>query len=726
MPRLLLVSNRLPVTVKLERGRVVAKPSAGGLATGLWGPHQAGDGLWFGWPGDVAEFDEEQRKQTDAQLAELRTVPLYLSDEEYRRYYEGFSNGVIWPLCHYQTERVTIDSQDFGVYQEVNRRLADVVAASYQPGDTIWVHDYHLLLLPELLRERLADARIGFFLHIPFPSSEVFRILPWREQILRGLLGADLIGFHTHSYLRHFANSVLRLLGIESRTEGLEYAGRRVRLGAFPMGIDAESFAKSSDSDAVRAAVREIRGDNPALRLFVAVDRLDYTKGIPRRLLSFERFLDRNPDLQDKVRFVQVAVPSRDNIGSYQALKRRVEELLGRINSRFATPTSVPIHPMYRSLDKESVIALYRAADVMVVTPIRDGLNLVAKEFCAARTDEDGVLVLSEFAGASAELGEALRVNPYDLDQVADALKRALDMNPEERQTRMRALRRRVFDRNVHDWCRSFLHALEAGGSDPQPRPRILSRALFDGLIAEVTAREPLYLFIDYDGTLVPFATLPLLATPDREIMSLIEALAARPHTFVNLLSGRLRSDLERWFLKLPITLCAEHGLWLRSPGAEWFAVTDVATDWKQQVIEVMEEVTRQTPGSLVESKTASVAWHYRNAEAEFGLLQSHELRVHLIETLANLPVQVLQGDKVVEVRQQGVDKGTAVHRILGERAAEVSVVALGDDRTDEDMFAAVPPGSCSIHVGFKTSQARFRLPTYREARAFLQALARS
>lgn len=725
MARLLNVSNRLPVTIKLERGRVAAKPSAGGLATGLWGPHQAGEGLWFGWPGDVAKFTPEQRSETDRLLAELRTVPVYLSEEEHLRYYEGFSNSVIWPLFHYQTEKTIIDSEDFGVYQEVNRRLADVVAAAYHEDDTIWVHDYHLMLLPEMLRERLPDARIGFFLHIPFPSSEVFRILPWRDQILRGLLGADLIGFHTHSYLRHFGSAVLRLLGVEARVDSLDYGGRRIRMGAFPMGIDAEGFSKHADSESVRKMVADMRHEDPDLKIFVAVDRLDYSKGIPRRLEAFERFLHQNPELRNKVRMVQVAVPSRDKIGSYQSLRRQVDGLLGRINSRFSTPTSVPIISMYRSLKQEEVVALYRSADVMLVTPIRDGLNLVAKEFCASRNDEDGVLVLSEFAGAAAELGEAIRVNPYDLEQMSEAFLRALQMDAEERRTRMRSLRRRVFDRDVHHWCQSFLYALEYVGSsgDYHPRPRLIVRAAFDDLIAQVESREPLHLFIDYDGTLVPFAILPELAVPDKELYAILEGLSRRPNTTVHVLSGRLRSDIDKWFSHLPITLSAEHGLWLRMPGEEWTTLTELRTDWKPQITETMEEFTRQTPGSFIETKTASVAWHYRNADTDFGLFQSHELRIHLMQTMANMPVQVLQGDKVIEVRLQGVDKGAVVSTMLSEMPAGTAV-ALGDDRTDEDMFAALPEDGYSIHVGFKTTQARYRLPSFREARAFLKRLA--
>lgn len=699
------------------------KPSAGGLATGLWGPHQQGDGLWFGWPGDVGKLNAAQREEVDRKLRDLRTVPLDLSDQEYHRYYEGFSNGVFWPLCHYQIEKVSIDSRDFEVYQRVNERLADIVAASYEPGDTIWVHDYHLMLLPEMLRERVPDARIGFFLHIPWPSSEVFRILPSREAILRGLLGADLIGFHTHSYMRHFASALLRLLGLEARADSVEFGGRKVHIGAFPMGIDAAEFAETADKPEVLRSAEQIRNDPHPCRLFVAVDRLDYSKGIPRRLMAFERFLELNRDLQNKVRLIQVAVPSRDNIGSYQRLRRQVEELLGRINSRFATPTWVPIHSMYRSLGREEVIALYRAADVMTVTPLRDGLNLVAKEFCASRTDEDGVLVLSEFAGAAAELGEALRVNPYDLDKMADAFKQALDMGHEERRRRMRAMRERVFERNVHEWCRSFLHSLEQiGNREQQSRPTILRGQRLDSLVAELREAPELVILLDYDGTLVPFAAFPELAAPDPELTQLLDELGRHPRLRLHLLSGRMRADLEKWFSDLPIGLGAEHGFWLRPPAAEWRSLAEDDGAWREQVLQIMRDFADQTPGSFIETKTASAAWHYRNCDVDFGLFQSNELRVHLVGMLANMPVQVLQGEKVIEVRLQGVNKGAAAHSILGEHFAG-KVVALGDDRTDEDMFAAVQPFGYAIQVGYKSTQARFRLPGFRETRDFLRRL---
>ncbi|MBN1382117.1 MAG: bifunctional alpha,alpha-trehalose-phosphate synthase (UDP-forming)/trehalose-phosphatase [Deltaproteobacteria bacterium] len=724
MSRIIIVSNRLPITIKLERKQIVIEPSAGGLATGLWGPHQESQGLWFGWPGDVSRLNDIQLKTLEQQLNDMRSVPVYLTPKEHKRYYEGFSNGVLWPLCHYLIDRVIIESQDFGVYRQVNERFADIVASEYQAGDIIWVQDYHLMLLPQMLRERLPNARIGFFLHIPFPSSEVFRILPWRKAILEGLLGADLVGFHTLSYMRHFTGTLLRVLGVEAHVDQLTYQGREIRFGAFPMGIDAEGFSKLADTPRVQAEVEKIREEALPHKIFVAIDRLDYTKGIPRRMLAFERFLEKNPEMQEKVRFIQVAVPSRSGIGQYKTLRRQVEELLGRINGRFGTVSAVPIHSMYRSLSREEVVALYRVADVMVVTPLRDGLNLVAKEFCASRIDDDGVLVLSEFAGAAAELGEAIRVNPYDIDQVADAFKQALEMYPAERQSRMWTLRQRVTNYNVHRWVRSFLQAFEE-----IPKISVSPDLLCDpvAVIGELTDRlraaNELHLLLDYDGTLATFDLYDKLTFPDEELYQLIKELSQRSATHVYILSGCLRGDLEKWFGALPVNLYAEDGLWLRPTSQEWkLLVEELDNQWKRQVLDIMIHYVGRTPGTFVEDKTASVAWCYGNADIEFSTLQASELRIHLMGLLSNLPVEVLQGDKLIEVRMHGVHKGAAVRQILNNVHGGI-VLAMGDDSTNVEMFAALPEDAYRIHVGPIHSGLKYCLTSIGDAREFLRSL---
>ncbi|MEW5851917.1 MAG: bifunctional alpha,alpha-trehalose-phosphate synthase (UDP-forming)/trehalose-phosphatase [Myxococcota bacterium] len=459
MSRLLIVSNRLPVTVRVESGRLNVRPSAGGLATGLRGPHREHQGKWLGWPGMAARLSSSQRAELDGRLAEMGAVALYLTPGEVDRFYEEFANGVLWPLFHYLLDRVPLDQGGWDTYQKVNARFADLVAQHYQPGDRIWIHDYQLALVPGLVRQRIPDARIGFFLHIPFPAHEVFRILPWRQEILRGLLGADVVGLHTRAYVRHFRDSVAELLG-GAASGPLMHEGRRVAVGAFPISVDTAAFAAASTSDEVLTGAAGIRAANPGQLLVLGVDRLDYTKGIPRRLLAFERLLEREPSLRGRVRLLQVAVPSRTRVPAYEGFRRVVEELVGRINGAYGTPGWAPIHYMFRSFPEREVTALYRAADVMVVTPLRDGLNLVAKEFVATRTDERGVLILSELAGSAAELKEALHVNPYDVEGTAQAMRDALQMAPEEQSRRMRSLRAHVTEYDVHRWARDFLRAL--------------------------------------------------------------------------------------------------------------------------------------------------------------------------------------------------------------------------------------------------------------------------
>jgi trehalose 6-phosphate synthase/phosphatase len=395
---------------------------------------------------------------------------VWLSQAEVTRFYESVSNGVIWPLFHYLIDQIPLHVEHWQVYEAVNARFADAVVAHYRPGDRIWVHDYQLMLLPRLLRTRLPNARIGFFLHIPFPCADVFATLPPRDAVLRGLLGADLVGFHTQGYARHFAASVERVLRVPASLDGVEVDGRLVRVGVFPMGVDAADLEARSLRPEVEGELATLspRGggtDKEGVSLFVGVDRLDYTKGIPRRLLAFEQLLARYPELHERVRLIQVAVPSRTAVRAYQRFRGQVDALVGRINGAFGTPRWTPVHYLYRSVPEAQLLALYRAARVMLVTPVRDGMNLVAKEFVACRSDEDGVLVLSEFVGAAAELTDALSVNPYDVDASAETYYRALGMWPEERRARMRAMRARVRTYDVHAWAESFLTALgEQGG----------------------------------------------------------------------------------------------------------------------------------------------------------------------------------------------------------------------------------------------------------------------
>jgi len=721
--RLLIVSNRLPVRAQVTAGAVRLVASSGGLATGLRSWHERSQGLWLGWPGDVSGATTAQRDDFDRRLHERGIVPVHLSADQVDRCYHGFANRVVWPLFHYLIDRVPIDGAGWDAYRDVNEAFAEVVAREYRPDDTIWVHDYPLMLLPALLRDRLPHARIGFFLHIPFPSSEVFRILPWRRDILNGLLGADLVGFHTFAYMRHFMTSLLHVDGVEADIDRVRTGDREVKIGVFPMGVDAAAFSHLADDPDVLARVEAIRRDAGGRRIVLGIDRLDYTKGIPRRLEAIERLLAREPDLRDGMRYIQVAVPSRGEMDSYQRFRRQVEERVGHINGAYGTLRSLPVHYVHQSVSERDLVALYCAADVMLVTPLRDGMNLVAKEFVASRGDEDGVLVLSEFAGAAAELNGAITVNPYDVEGVADSIHRGLSMPPEERRARMRGLRQRVFEHDVHAWTGGFIQQLDAlrpvdahAGARPGP-------SLFTAL-AEAQRTMTLRLLLDYDGTLVPLARSPDLAAPDDELLLLLGRLAASPGLQVDIVSGRSHETMDQWFRGLPVSLWAEHGFWHRSrPGEAWEAAITVAPAWMDRVRPILEQFAASTPGSLVEVKSASVAWHYRGAPRDFGARQAHELRMLLGDLLSNQPLEVLEGKKVIEVRLRGVSKGVVAQRVGEETRPGTVIVAIGDDRTDEELFRALPPSSLTVAVGRPSTSATFRLDDHRAVRRILRSL---
>lgn len=724
--RILIVSNRLPVTLRHYQNEVKIVSSSGGLATGLRAFHKNGETLWVGWPGDHSRIPPSKLEQIKLDFQHQRAVPVFLTPEEIHTFYEGYSNNILWPLFHLQPDRLPLDaSEDWQSYCDVNEKFADVVAGIYQPDDIIWVHDYQLALLPAALRRRLPAARIGFFLHIPFPPSDIFRVLPARAEILQGMLGADLVGFHIYPYVRNFALALVRILGMEVDIDHVMHEEREVRIGAFPMGVEPETFIKLAESTRVKKEVNQILKENAGRKLLLGIDRLDYIKGIPRRLLALEKLLADNPDLVGKVRLVQVIVPSRTKVESYDRYRRQIDEIVGRINGAYATVNTVPIHHLHRSIPEAQVVALYCAADALLVTSTRDGMNLVAKEFVASRVDEDGVLVLSELVGAAAQLGEAIQINPYNLSEAAAAIRRALDMPREERRTRMRALRKRVLSLTTREWAESFTsELLQVHAENQQRKAQMNVEGNYEDLLKAAQSAHRLVLLLDYDGTLVPFADMPALARPDSELMQLLNRLWTRPRTKVHIVSGRTRASMQEWFGDLCVGLHAEHGFWSRrNPSTDWVPWRDPAAPWKAKLVPVLERFARNTPGALIEEKTASLAWHYRLADPEFGPIQARELRLFIIEMFSNAPVEVIMAEKVVEVRAAGLHKGVILPTVLDRLEFPYLILAIGDDRTDEDLFRALPEGSLAVKIGAGETAAPFRLADHRATRKFLHDL---
>lgn len=730
MARLLIVSNRLPVTVRHEHSQISIIPSAGGLATAMKGPHRDSDALWVGWPGDLGRISEEQHRVIEKEFENQRLVPVYLSSNQVKRFYEGFSNGVLWPLYHYDTEKVQRDAwANWNTFVEVNRLYAETAAASASPGDLVWIHDYQLSLMPAMLRRLRPDVTIGFFLHIPFPSSEVFRILPWRNEILEGMLGSDLIGFHTFSYLRHFRQTLTSVVRLATRGESVMVADREVRLGVFPIGIDAGYFTGMAADPKIQAEATRLTSEAGGRRIILGIDRLDYTKGLPRRLLAVERFLERHPEWRDKIRFLQITVPSRSQVESYARLRKELDEIAGRINAAHGTFGALPVHYLVRSVDDRALAALYAAADVMLVTPIRDGMNLVAKEYVAMRAHDDGVLILSEFAGAAAEMTEALIVNPFDIDQLAQYIKRALTMPQNEVHRRMKRLRQRVIGYDAFTWAEDFITGMKEVAAAATPaRPGMSSPGELDALAARLKALPALTILLDYDGTLVPFSDDPEFSVPDDDLLKLLKKLSLRPETQVHIVSGREHTQLGEWLGMLPVHLHAEHGLWARSgPAGEWTSRIPIDASAKDLLRPLFKKFARTTPGSRLEEKAAGFCWHFRMAEPEFGLEQAQRLAAAIDQLLSRNDLtarqEVLKGALVIETRPFGLNKGLVIKDMISNNIANHRMLVMGDDTTDEDMFMALPPEGTAVHIGLSKSIASWRVPNPEAARSLLRKL---
>lgn len=730
MQRIMIVSNRLPVTVSEKEGRVLFKNSTGGLATGLEPMRQRYHTLWLGWPGDTSHMSAKSLSFTDTKLRQEGYHPVSLSARELDGYYTRFANTILWPLFHMLPSLLPYDLQGWDSYKQVNARFADAIVAAYHKGDIIWIHDYHLMLVPELVRERLPQATIGFFLHIPFPMPDDFRILPWREEILKGLLGADLIGFHMPAYVNAFTRSLLQILGVEAKMNAIRSEdGRTVRMGAFPLGVDVRRFEElgRASTSKMTDALNALRQSCPQAKILLAVDRLDYTKGIVHRLLAFERFLETHSDYRGRVVLIQIATTPRPGVQAIEETKRIVNEIVGRVNGRFGEPNYQPIHYLSRQFSQDELTHLYRGSDVMVVTPIRDGMNLVAKEFCASRTDHDGVLLLSEFAGASAELGEALIVNPYDMNKTAEIYAQALAMPKEERQTRMRALRGRIKLLDNRRWSESFLQSLvhaHSGAHAELPPEMLQAVPVTPGELAHWSAHHPLALCLDYDGTLVPIVSRPEQAVPSPSLLKLLAQLTKRSDLYVSIVSGRSRQDLENWLGHLPLHLFAEHGLWEKPPFKTWQMIApDMDHTWKECIREKLTQVCLEVPGSFIEEKTQAIVWHYRQADP---LLVEHKVRAlqaQLIEILANTPIHVLAGKKIIEVRHSAFHKGESIltmRRILG---TEYQFVGIGDDTTDEDIFRCIPENGFAVRVGEGQGLARYFLSSVEQVHQYLAIL---
>ncbi|MFW7379275.1 MAG: bifunctional alpha,alpha-trehalose-phosphate synthase (UDP-forming)/trehalose-phosphatase [Oligoflexus sp.] len=728
--KMLIVSNRLPISVADDgHGDMKIKLSSGGLVSGLREIHDNSNSQWIGYLGAGQRNKLHNNNQNP--FAQDRLVPIDIPKKMYSNYYNGYANGVLWPLFHNFLATMSISDEFWEAYVQVNRIFAEEVLKLADKESFVWVHDYQLMLLPKFLKEQMPSLRIAYFHHIPFPSSEIFRAIPSRQDLIHGLLGADYIGFHTYDYVRHFMQSVQRLVGIQTGVNEVIFEDRPIKVSPHPLGVDFRSI----DSVAHNIPVDDSQDGSLASKeiiRFLGIDRLDYTKGLPERLQSFREFLKSYPEFLGKATLIQICVPSRQDIGSYNKIRASVERLVGQINGEFSKPGYTPIQYIFRSQPFEEVVRLYKTSDVCLVTPLRDGLNLVCKEFVAAKEHHDGVLILSEFAGAATEMGEAIQVNPYDVKEVARAMKQALLMSREERRQRMKALRLRLQINDNIAWAKNFVKSWVDHVKESVFDSVYLEKEVQNQLIDQVQDKKRIFVFLDYDGTLTPIVIRPEMATPSKAVDKLFASLGEVDHLKLAIVTGRPRQFCERYLSNYPVNIVSEHGSFVREKDAqEWQQPFQVPTEefekFRPEIIKLLTMAVQSVPGSHIEEKETCIVWHYREAEPKFATNQAQTLGESLQQMLAKTSLSVYHGKKSLEIRLTMANKGFGVEYFLEKENWDPehdALLTIGDDTTDEDMHRIHIKNNISIHIGRPNAYSRYYLASPDELFEFLHRLA--
>jgi len=719
--RIFIVSNRLPVTVKKNSKGFVLSPSVGGLATGLKSIFEQENCIWIGWQGLTVKSEAEKNNIT-VKLQKLRMIPIFLTPQEIKKSYEGFCNVTIWPLFHYFSQFTEYDTRMWDIYKRVNHKFYKQIESVINEDDIVWIHDYHLLLLPGILRKSFCKLTIGFFLHIPFPSYEVYRTLPYRKEILSGILGSDLVGFHTFDYARHFLSAVDHLLDIDYVSNQLVYHQRIIKVDSFPLGIDYETYARGGKSQKALKIVSKHKRYLNNCKVILSIDRLDYSKGIINRLKGYNMFLELYPEYREKVTLFIIVVPSRSKVPQYQQIKFEIDKTVGEINGRYNTIGWTPIHYYYRSFNFDNISAFYQLADIALITPLRDGMNLVAKEYIANRQEKTGVLILSEMAGAATELDEAIIINPNNIMDIVNGIKSALDMPVREQHERLQSMQQKVKRYTNHYWSNDFFDRLiEVKNLQKMMEAKSIDQEILESIITQYETARKRLIFLDYDGTLVDFSKDPQRVAPDDDLLKMISQLSKKSHVVI--ISGRDKNTLDKWLGDLEsVNLVAEHGAWYRDYNNEWQLIDPMSNDWKREIRPILDFYVGRTPGSFIEEKDFSLVWHYRKTTSELGQIRARELSQNLRFITSSLGLQILEGNKVIEVKNNGINKGRAVLRWIQQLSPDF-IMAIGDDKTDEDIFNQLSE-HITIKVGIGTTAANYRVKTPKDIRNIIIKIA--
>ena len=729
--RIVIVANRLPFKITEKDGKKELFQNSGGLVSAVMSlsqkmHHKNKSSQKILWVGN-SENTRDEFKEVDTATSTFDLYPVAIPAEINKNFYEGFCNDTIWPLFHYFPMLTVFKEKYYDDYVKANQLFMDVLRDIIQPDDFVWVHDYQLFLLPKLIRDVHPKANIGFFLHIPFPSYEVFRLLNrrWREEILQGLLGADLIGFHTNDYTQNFLQTVRRILGLDNSIRKIYAQERVIKTDAFPIGIDYFKFHDAVTSKKVRTEVQHLKRHIGDCKLIFSVDRLDYTKGIMNKLQGMETFLEKNPSWIGKIILNLVIVPSRDTIPRYQEMKRDIEGTVGRINGKFSYIGWRPIVYQYKSLSFDELVALYSISHVGLITPLRDGMNLVAKEYVACQGHNMGVLILSEFAGAVAELGEAVIVNPSDFNEVASAILKALEMSEKEKEARNKRMKNRIQNYDVFKWTEDFVNQLSLIKKDQIMFDiKLINPAIENKLLDDYKRASKRLILLDYDGTLVPFHQYPEKALPDINLYKQMKKLTKDSRNTIFIISGRDKRFLSNKFEDLHLSIIAEHGYFIKHRNSDWIqTMLNTDSSWKPLVLPILKRYTERCYGSFTEEKESALVWHYRNAEADFAFVRSQELKEELTEFLVHhKDLQLMEGNKIIEIKKTGHNKGSYIKQHLTNNSYDF-ILGIGDDTTDEDMFRALPESAYTIKVGLEPTNANYNLTHQHEVIQLIEKL---
>jgi trehalose 6-phosphate synthase/phosphatase len=716
--RLIIAAYRLPFKFVKQNKNYKPVQNSGGLVSAVLALSEnfrksktTGDQkiLWAG----IADNLPQTHSSIMLHNEEFEIIPVNISEDLNQKFYGGFCNDLIWPLFHYFPSFSVFKNEYFEAYKEANELFFHELVKIIKPGDFIWVHDYQLMLLPGMIRNKFPNASIGFFLHIPFPSFELFRLLPkpWREAVIDGLLGADLVGFHTPDYAQYFVRSVKRVKGYDCSENIIFTPERIVKADAFPIGIDYDKFHEAGKKAAVIKEIQKIKKTLTGQKLIFSVDRLDYSKGLLLKLKGYETFLEKYPEWKEKVVFNMVVVPSRDTIEKYKEMKKEIESTVGRINGKYNSLTWTPVIYQYKSLNFDEMVGLYSVSSAGLITPLRDGMNLVAKEYIACQSEEKGVLILSEMTGAAAEMNEALIINPFDNLETAEAINTALQMKATDRKTRVDRMQKRISDYNVFAWAYDFFNqSFEIRERQKLMEVKSLSKTIATHILSSYKKSVRRILFIDYDGTLVPFVKIPAQAKIDKSTLEIIKKLASDEKNTLVIVSGRDKDFLEKQFKEVNVSLIAEHGYFLKRSGGEWEEKTGPDPNWKDSVKPILNEYVNRCNGTFIEEKKGSLAWHYRSADSDIAQMRLNEMKDDLTELIRlKTNFEIIEGKKVLEVKSGKYNKGEAALEIMVNEEFDF-ILAAGDDTTDEFLFKALPDWAVTVRVGNHPSFARYNI----------------